>query len=117
MSRQTNFIFQVLDSCLIMIENLILKRTNIKDGTGVSGEENKRWHCFFKIFHICISLNGNEWQNQLYISNIRILFNAWKLNFEEKTDIKDGTGVSQDGNIVIIYISSYCSFSVDWLIC
>ena len=39
------------------------------------------------------------------------------LNFEEKTDIKDGTGVSQDGNIVIIYISSYCSFSVDWLIC
>ena len=40
-----------------------------------------------------------------------------KLNFEENTDIKAGTGVSQDGNIVIIYISSYCSFSVDWLIC
>ena len=38
MNRQTNFIVQVLDSCLIMIENLIFKRTNIKDGTGVSGE-------------------------------------------------------------------------------
>ena len=36
-----------------------------------------------------------------YISNIRILFNDWKLNFEENTDIKDGTGVSQDGNIVL----------------
>ena len=38
MNRQTNFIVQVLDSCLIMIENLILKITNIKDGTGVSVE-------------------------------------------------------------------------------
>ena len=37
MSRETNFIFQVLDSCSIMIENLIMKRTNINDGTGVSG--------------------------------------------------------------------------------
>ena len=31
-----------------------------------------------------------------------ILFNDWKLNFEEKTDIKDGTGVSHDGKIYII---------------
>ena len=36
-SSKINFIFEVSDSCLIMIENLILKRTNIKDGTGVSG--------------------------------------------------------------------------------
>ena len=33
------------------------------------------------------------------------------------TNIKDGTGVSQDGNIVRICISGYGSFSVDWLIC
>ena len=38
------------------------------------------------------------------------------INFEEKTNIKDGTGISQDGNILIIYISSYYSFSVDWSI-
>ena len=56
-SRKINFIFEVSDSCL-MIENLILKKTNIKDGTGIS----------------------------------------------------------QDGNLLIIYISSYYSFSVDWSI-
>ena len=37
------------------------------------------------------------------------------LIFEEKPNIKDGIGVSQDGNIHIIYISSYCSFSVNML--
>ena len=46
-----------------------------------------------------------------------ILFNDWKLNFEEKTDIKDGTGVSHDVKIYIIYIPSYCNFSVDWSNC
>ena len=30
---------------------------------------------------------------------------------------KYGAGVSQDGNIHMIYISRYCSFSVDWSIC
>ena len=34
-------------------------------------------------------------------------FNDWKFNFEEKTDVNNETGVSLDGNIVIIYISSY----------
>ena len=58
MSRKINFIFQVSESCL-MTENLILKKTNLKDGTGVS----------------------------------------------------------QDRNIHIIYISSYCSFCVDCSIC
>ena len=28
------------------------------------------------------------------------------LILDEKTNIKDGTGISQDGNILIIYISS-----------
>ena len=57
-SSNINFIFEVSESCLI-IENLILK----------------------------------------------------------KTDIKDGAGVSQDGNIHMIYISRYCSFGFDWSIC
>ena len=39
------------------------------------------------------------------------------LILKKKTDIKDGTGVSQDGKIYISYILSYCSFSVDWSIC
>ena len=38
------------------------------------------------------------------------------LTLKKNTDIKDGTAISQDGNIVIIYISSYYSFSVDWSI-
>ena len=38
------------------------------------------------------------------------------LILKKKSDIKDGTGVSQLGNIHIVYISSYCSFFVDWSI-
>ena len=38
------------------------------------------------------------------------------LILKKRTDVKDGTGVSQDGNIHMIYISRYCSFSVDWSI-
>ena len=75
----------------------------------VLSKAHKHWHWYLRFSIYAV--------DQLYILSIRILFNDWKLNFEEKTDIKDGTGVSQDGKIYRIYIPSYCSFSVRWSIC